>query len=789
MPYRPLATKDNAVGRLNAGISAGVAAIPLQAGQGANFPAATTGSATSGGSSTTLNDTGIAAQLSADGVVVGDLIENTTDGSYAVILSISTNSITTTPLVGGTDNTWQNADVWAANRFVATLIQYDTDGVTILKREKVLISSRTGDTMEATLARGYDGTTAQSFLTGDYVYLFATSAQFKGINQAINDLTRTVETLDTRVDNKVTQTGAELHAVSAAGSDAYVGVYSPVITSYTDGMILTFEADVNNAGNATFNAGGGAYNILKNFNQTLATDDIKAGQKVIVQWDASNSAWQMQSQVGNDPTTGTDFTKTSFTAGEDLAIGDHVGITAADTIKRYSPTALPSSFDQSAENTGACVPSNTARAAVVVDLSTTLKAFVYDDLNVATPGMAVTKIPITPSTGAVGTVSFLGNIIAGFTPPTTIDAVKMDTDRVLMVEAKSNAFSYVVGSMASFTMGTSASIDTSNVESGFCEYISDSHVLFFSKDTSASSIQFYKYTASGMTLSASSTGTVATLAGKTFTLKGVRRFGTTNYFLFIVQNDTDGTAQAIIAEYNTGSSTFSTVGATTNFTGSQQLYNAVGSQAVMVNLDDTHILVHCPTSATNSVTFLVSRSNSTSTTPVFSAFSSYTSGSNAGYSATKVNSRCALTVGMNGTTATVTLWEVDSAGTGLTSRVTQTHTSAPAGSTMMSNGLAAAFSVSPVRMGFIGFDDTADDLGVGTGTYTLPAPAGITSAAISNGNPGVVITGGLSDDVSGLTAASKYYADLGGLLTTDSNGSPDKVGATKDATELIVKSW
>lgn len=788
MAKRILAHKDNASGQLNAGISAATTTIPLKAGEGANFPTTYGGSATSGGTSTALNDTGIGAA----GFAVGDIIENVTDGSYAVVLTINTNDIVTTPLVGGSDNTWQNSDVWAINRFVITLVQYDVDGETVLQREKVLIRSRSTDNLTVeTSGRGYDGSSAQSFDADDYVYQFTVAASFDGFAEVISDIMQTVETLDARVDNKITNTGAEIHAASSGGTDAYAITLSPAIVALTDGQLITFEADVANTGNATLNVNAiGAYNILKNKDQTLATGDIKAGQKVMVQWNASDSVFEMQSQIGNVPTTGSDFTEYDFTAGEDIAQGDHVAITAADTIKRYSPTALPSSFDQTAENTGACDFSNTCRMGVVIPVSSTVKGFAYVDSNVGSPGLAVARAPITPSTGAVGTVGFTGNIVSGFTNPTTIDAVDMGSNRMLMIESKANAFSYVVADLtSSISLGTSASIDTSNVESGFCEYISDSHVLFFSKDTSASSIQFYKYTASGTTLSASSTGTVVTLAGKTFTLKGVRRFGTTNYFLFIVQNDTDATAQAIIAHYDTGTSTFDVVGTTTNFTGSQQLSNSVASPAAMVNLDDTHILVVCPTSATNTVTFLVSRTNSTSTTPVFGTFNSYTSGSNAGYSATKVNARAALTTGMNGTTGTVTLWEVNAAGTDLTSRATRTFTDAPAGSTFESNGLCAAFAASPVRMGFFGFDNAAQDLGVGTGAYTLPVSAGIARAAISNGVDGAVITGGFSDDVSGLTAASKYYADVAGLLTTDSSGSPDKVGVTKDATEFILKSW
>src|SRR5688500_4626398 len=120
----PLKAKDKAKGQLNAGINASTTTIPLKSGEGAIFPQPYTASATSGGTGTTLNDTGIGAS----GVAVGDFIHNVTDDSWAVIKTVSANSVTTTKLRGGTDNTWDNADVWRVNEFVVTIAVIDADG-------------------------------------------------------------------------------------------------------------------------------------------------------------------------------------------------------------------------------------------------------------------------------------------------------------------------------------------------------------------------------------------------------------------------------------------------------------------------------------------------------------------------------------------------------------------------------------------------------------------------------------------------------------------------------------
>src|SRR5438552_9928609 len=100
------ATKDNASANLNAGISAADLSIPLQSGDGAAFPQPYTGAATSGGSNVLLNSTGILAAVGgSSAAMAGKWIWNKTDGSVAVIVSVATNSLTCTRLLGGTDNT------------------------------------------------------------------------------------------------------------------------------------------------------------------------------------------------------------------------------------------------------------------------------------------------------------------------------------------------------------------------------------------------------------------------------------------------------------------------------------------------------------------------------------------------------------------------------------------------------------------------------------------------------------------------------------------------------------
>lgn len=202
------AVKDNANGNLNAGISASITAIPLESGDGANFPTTYNGTATSAGTSATLNDTGIGVS----GVAVGDAIYNRTDRSWAIVTAVATNSVTTTPLQGGTDNTWDSADTWVVNPFIITLVQYNTtndpdSGVN--KREKVLIIQRSGDnlTAETSIGRGYDGSTGQTFLVGDNVYLFVKAADIQGLQTGIADLYTRLNTAEDLLDTALLKDG------------------------------------------------------------------------------------------------------------------------------------------------------------------------------------------------------------------------------------------------------------------------------------------------------------------------------------------------------------------------------------------------------------------------------------------------------------------------------------------------------------------------------------------------------------------------------------------------------
>lgn len=483
--------EDNAEGRLNAGISASTLSIPLQSGHGALLPSAATGSATSGGTSTALNSTGIQAALSAAGAVVGDVIENVTDGSYAVIKSISTNAIVTTRLKGGSDDTWSNSDVWAVNRFIVTLVKYDTDGETVLQREKVLIDARSGDNLTVNASgRGYDGSTAASFASGDYCYLYMTSAALDGIQQAIARAF-----LD--IDNLISQGSGEVYAADTVGTDAYAITLVPAPTAYVVGQVFNFKAGTANTGNATLNVNGlGAVNILKNHDQTLDNNDIESGQIVTVVYDGTN--FQMQSQVANVFASVTAVQNYSHVYAADSVGTDAYAITLSPAPASYA-TGQTFFFKAGTANTGAAtlnvngLGAKTIKKAYNSDLATgdilanQIVQVTYDGTNfqmmspVAAAGLRVKTIVTTRDISSTGTQTISG---VGFQPKMIMINAALDS------AGASNGGHPIIsnGSYDGTTQGSAfTGCDTSNPVNANAGYASG-YIVWMNKNGVSSSV-------------------------------------------------------------------------------------------------------------------------------------------------------------------------------------------------------------------------------------------------------------------------------------------------------------
>ena len=93
----------------------------------------------------------------------------------------------------------------------------------------------------------------------------------------------------------VSQTGAETFQATDTGSaNTYAAAYNPVNAAVVDGQVLSFRAANANTGDSTFAPDGlTARHIYKFKNVDLVANDILAGQIVEVQYDATNTAWQL----------------------------------------------------------------------------------------------------------------------------------------------------------------------------------------------------------------------------------------------------------------------------------------------------------------------------------------------------------------------------------------------------------------------------------------------------------------------------------------------------------------
>lgn len=560
------------------------------------------------------------------------------------------------------------------------------------------------------------------------------------------------------------------YVLDTGTANAYAIAPSPAISAYADGQVFVWRAVNANTDVSTLNVNSlGAKSLRTNVGDILVPGAIEAGSLHVSVYDLTNDYFRNILHIKNP-------SEVNFTLGESMARGDVAMLSSADTIKRYSPTALPTTFDQTATLSATSGFGTANRVGVLVNLSTSLKSRI--GVNTANE-VKIERIPITATTGAVGTITRDSGSLSG---DKSVDAVKAGTDKVLVCHTNGTTIQATCADLSStISLGSTATVDNTNADTGYCEYISDSHVLFIYKDTSASSIVFAKYTLSGTTLSSSTTGTVVSLAGQTFALRGVRRLAGTDNILLIIQNSTAGSAQCAVASYVQGSSSF-TIGSWVNFPSDDDISSGANDNTVIAPLTATSSVITYQSDTTTKKTRLITVSG---TVPTISTSAiSTTTGTNAPMVLTALNERAVMLGTQTTTTGKLQLLEVNSTQTVLIERTSQTYS----GISLASDTMLAPFPVSPKRFGIVMTEVTTVDTIAKTAEYTFGNfVMGILNATGSNGATGNVIISGYTDDVTGLTAGTKYYADLAGALTATSDGTPPTILIAKDATEGIIR--
>lgn len=331
------ASKDNANSTLASGISSSAVTIPLASGQGSRFPQPYNGTCTSLGSATTLNCTGILALIGAG--AKDKPILNFTDGSVAFITAVNTNSLTTTALLGGTTNLWNNSDAWRIDEFVLTLVKASDSTA----YEEIRVYGRSTDTLNvaSTGERGYNSTTAQTFITSDYAYLFVTAPILERLKDIVSILAQKLNTVASSQTTDETSLTNILNASSFYAVDSSVSANSitasfPNITGpIAAGMEFFIKLAVTNTGTttATLTLGGSAQSaktIKKNDMATnLVANDAIAGQILHLRYDGT--ILQLLSPVGT-PATITHYNKVVYiSGGSSTALTNPTSDTTFDT--------------------------------------------------------------------------------------------------------------------------------------------------------------------------------------------------------------------------------------------------------------------------------------------------------------------------------------------------------------------------------------------------------------------------------------------------------------------------
>lgn len=791
MPNRIYKHEDNVAAQLDAGISAATTSIAVKAGEGAQFPQPYNGTTTSGGTNVALN----ATSIGASGVAVGDIIENATDGSYAVVTTVNTNDLVTTPLRGGTDNTWDSGDEWRVNTFVATFIQYDTDGVTILKREKALIIGRSTDTLTvATGGRGFDGSSGQSFNADDYVYQFSVAQSFDGLADAFSVAVQYISENATEVATKLSVDSSEIYAADGGSTDAYAVTLSPAPASYTTGLEVNFYAATINTGEATLDVNGLGAKIIKKADgaTTLANGDIAAGQLVKVLYNGTD--FQMMSPVANEPPTEYQTTERTHTAGQDILGGRVVAIEADGDMNVLRPLSIDSLSSSTTYNATAYSARGHKH---FYRISQTQVLFIVPYNTGGNSFLAFLEVVVDPTDGSI-TSNTLTNVQANAGGSAIgIDPKKWDFEMldastgIVVYEYGATVYGCIISSIgtgaAGVTVGSEQNLGSARTAAGVGVFALDASNAVMIKHTSATGLQSVDLAISGSTITAGTVDTFVSDASNNLNVRDVVSYGSydadenwvaNGYYAVIYENDTGNTDHVIIGEWDdVTTNTFSSVGSAAAISNAQ--YECQGRR-----VSETCIVIqHVNSSTGNCYVTTVTRDATTGAT-VNSSTALTTAISNANPSIEMFSSHhgaVGWTVAPN-TRYRVQFFEIDM---DAEDTVTMIDTYLEAGSNNYHDAVVGL--ISPTHA-IILFDGGGDKIAPLNFTDNFDGMAGVLQATVLDAGSERITLNGYEDGMSGMTTGTRYRARYSGQLTSETaaNGWPE-VGLAISATEMYIK--
>ena len=192
------------------------------------------------------------------------------NGANSTLAGAITNTATTLNVSAGSGVLFPSPS--SGQQFSATLV----DAATGLVKEIIYVIGVSTDTF--TVIRGQEGTTARSWLSGDYISNWLTAGQMSAMLQ-----TNAVPTFST--------TGQVFFGVDTGVPDSLVATVAPTISSYTDGQVFEITvANANLTATPVINISSlGSKTITRADGTALAPGELMAGVKQLFAYNGGTS--------------------------------------------------------------------------------------------------------------------------------------------------------------------------------------------------------------------------------------------------------------------------------------------------------------------------------------------------------------------------------------------------------------------------------------------------------------------------------------------------------------------
>lgn len=607
---------------------------------------------------------------------------------------------------------------------------------------------------------------------------------------------------------EVIQKGSYLYFVEdgSGSDDAYVGVMTPAVTSYTAGMIVVGKITVANGGACTLDLGGGAVAVKKWAAGSLAdleTNDVAANYTGIFEYDGTyfvllaTSAGQLsQAQITSVIANASYFTAPytqpvyrSVTAAEGLEAGELVVATSGGAALT-NPTAW---LTQGSVTNGSITSQNNIVSAMAVAgvVNGASSSFVIAGGSGASC-LQIAKVGYNATTGAVtgNTLVTLSTVDAGATNTYLgTAATQLASDKVL-VAYKFGAATYTIRAKI-FTPSSAAEgaevlvAALGGATTGIVTImpVSASEVVILYTD--GVGLKFVRLTISGTTITVSTTGTVLTdadLAG----VVSAKQFGTSGYYLIAFHTSSTSRVNYVLCQYSAG--VFSNVTAKAEL--STTTTTTTLHSCELYSLSDTKMLAVARLSSDVKGFILTRTAGAVAIDAGTTLISSCDTTKPVGFAAIGAKTFVALAKKTGNDQYTYAqMFKVKNSYAAL--ETISSTLSLDGTNTSVEDNVGVAFKVLPSMLivGYPYYSGATSYMGVST--YTLSTNyesyIGVCGTDTAAAASAPIVVDGTKASLTGLTAGQPYYADMSGDMNTLADGTTRRVGVADTTTSLIVK--